>query len=127
LIDNLPGNSVYAQTIMNDPAYADRVAAAYEPAKDEDRSRFPALTEFGSIEMLLAEVVDGVEALRISFIQANIDPDKGQPPKFKPRPRPRTVVGDRLEQVKQDARWSRHKALVRRLKAVDSDPSEPEG
>lgn len=113
---------MFAQTVMNDPAYADRVAAAYRPSSRDRDTPGPSLTEFGSIEALLASVVDAVEALHISFVRANMDPDKGNPPKFKPYPRPKTLVQERLDRAKQDARWQRHNALVRMVLPVDSDP-----
>lgn len=105
LIDRLPGSSATIEAQLDDPEYAEWLAAQELPP-----SRGPRLSEWTPDVARLTDIYDRLGEV----VGAVIAAAGGKPPKLPPAARPRTEL-DRLE---ARARRARHVSLVAEVKAA---------
>jgi hypothetical protein len=111
LIDRLPRDTYYWQTIMNDPEYVERLVEARAKAQergDEPPSTAPPLNTWSPEVAALADVVDRLAGIAYILRKANGD-SGAQPPK--PSPRPITL----MPQYEAKRRREQHEKLTARL------------
>lgn len=115
-IDRLPRATWTYQSMVNDPDYAEAMAEARANAKDEGDDEPPSrpLVESTPEVAAISDLIDAVNALRVTYIMAN--KKEGSPdPKIPPYPRPRTLLDTMTEKAKRKARWAAHESLADRV------------
>lgn len=117
LLDHLPRATWTQQAMAGDQEYSEKVAealASRSAAGDVDPDVGPPLVEYSPEVAALASVVDAVNALRVTFIQANLEKGK-EPPRIPPYPRPRPLLDRLVEKKERALRWAAHESLASRL------------
>ena len=97
ILDRLPMSSAYREAVLDDPEIADELARRPE-AKGPGR---PRLSEFGSTDALLSDILDRLGDLYALTVQAH----DGKPPRIPPAPRPTTGV-ERARKRLEDSQFA---------------------
>jgi hypothetical protein len=117
LIDHLPRATWSWQAMANHPEYAERIAgqvAARRLLADPDEGPSPSLVEHTPEVAALTSVIDAINALRVTVMQANTPSGKSIP-KIPPYPRPRTLIDSMIDSKERMQRWAKHEELANRL------------
>lgn len=92
LIDGLPSASRLNEAIANDPELAEAIASQPEPTEPWS----PRVSDYTLTNMLLAQLVNGINALQGTTVAAA----GGKPGQIKPFPTPRTAI-DRVREAQE--------------------------
>lgn len=109
LIDRLPRNTYYWQTVTQDPEHAEMLVEAQERAEHDGKtSSGPPMSLWSAEIEALTSIEDKIASL--IYVTRAIGGDKQvQPPK--PHPRPRSLI----DSIKTKRRAKRHRSLADRL------------
>lgn len=95
LIDELPSASRFNEAVLNDPEFAEAVAARETGSDNKGDEWSPRISEFDLHALLLRDVIQGVQGVQAAVIALA----GGKPPKQSPYPAPRTALDEARERA----------------------------
>lgn len=107
-LDHLPRTSAYHTAVSGDEDLAQQIA---ESDQKTPKREPPPLSAYSPEVEAIADLRD----ICLQMLRVLVKVNGGKPSPFKPYPRPETAVDKALRTAREQSRFKRHRALVKRL------------